>query len=174
MPYNHNMRVPLKELMDELGVGYILSAYETSPWSAYDEEKDITCSAEVRMNNDADEIEAEMQILRNDPKDDEKPIEQIFWLMARPSTKDKWDVVDISIKGDSIKNSSHAVEEKGCGFFRACVQELKMGNMPDIEEILEREMKNNDRYGGSAGGNSNKSPKIKPQNMYDMKGGMGR
>ena len=72
------MRVPLKELLDKLGVGYILSAYETCPWSAYDEEQGITCSAEVRMNNDGDEIEAEMQIMRDNPTGDEKPVEQVF------------------------------------------------------------------------------------------------
>ena len=52
------MRATLKELLDKLGVGYILSAYETCPWAAYDDEQGISCNAEVRMNNDADEIEA--------------------------------------------------------------------------------------------------------------------
>ena len=106
MPYNETMRVPLKEMMDALGVGYILSAYETCPWSAYDDEKDMTCSAEVRMNNDADEMEAEMQILISEPKEGEKPIEQVFWMIARPSTQEKWDVVDIKIKGESIKGTA--------------------------------------------------------------------
>jgi hypothetical protein len=173
MPYNEIMRVPLKEMMDALGVGYILSAYETCPWSAYDEDKDITCSAEVRMNNDADEVEAEMQLLISEPKEDEKPIEQIFYLMGRPSTQDKWDVVEIKIKGESIKGSKHEAEEKGCKFFNACVQELKMGKMPNIEEILEREMKSNDKYGGG-GGSSRKTPKIKPAAVMGMKGGMGK
>ena len=173
MPYNSNMRVPLKEMMDALGVGYVLSAYETCPWSAYDEEKDITCSAEVRMNNDADEVEAEMQLLIANPKGDEKPIEQVFYLIGRPSTQDKWDVADIRIKGESIKGTKHEAEEKGCSFFNACVQELKMGKVPDIEEILEREMKSNDRYGGGAG-SSRKDPKIRPQQLMGVKGGMGR
>lgn len=160
--------------MDALGVGYELSAYETCPWSAFDEEKDLTCSAEVRMNNDADEIEAEMQFVRDDPQGDEKPIEQIYWLLARPSTKGKWDVLDIKVKGSTIKDTTYDWETKGCNFFRACVQELIMGNIPDIDEILAREMKSNEKYGGGAGGGSNKSPKIKPQQLMGMKGGMGR
>jgi hypothetical protein len=45
------MRVDLKTLLDKLGVGYVMSPYETCPWSAYDGEKGITCSAEVRINN---------------------------------------------------------------------------------------------------------------------------
>ena len=174
MPYNEIMRVPLKELMDKLGVGYILSAYETCPWSAYEEERDLTCSAEVRMNNDGDEIEAEMQFVRGNPQGDEKPFEQVFWLLARPSTQDKWDVAEVKIKGESIKGTTYNAEEKGCGFFNACVQELKMNVIPDIDAILEREMKSNEKYGGGATGGSKKAPKIKPQNMYDMKGGMGR
>jgi len=166
------MRVPQKNLMDELGVGYILSAYETCPWSAYDAEKDLTCSAEVRMNNDADEVEAEMQLVRNNPTGDEKAIEQVFYLLARPSTKDKWDVVEVKIKGESYKGAAHESEEKACRFFSACVQELKMDKIPDIDEILEREMKSSDRYGGGAG-SSRKQPKIKPANVMGMKGGGG-
>ncbi len=160
--------------MDRLGVGYELSAYETCPWSSYDDEQDLTCSAEVRMNNDADEIEAEMQFVRGDPQGDEKPVEQLFWLLAKPSTQNKWDVKTINIKCAPIDDTIHSAEEKGCDFFTACVQELKMGNIPDIEAILESTLKNNERYGGGAGGGSNKSPKIKPQMMHDMKGGMGR
>ena len=48
-----------------------------------------------------------------------------------------------------------------------------MGKFPDIEEILEREMKSNDRYGGG-GGSSRKNPKIKPAAVMGMKGGMGK
>ncbi|MEM9469034.1 MAG: hypothetical protein AAF988_02620 [Pseudomonadota bacterium] len=173
MPYNEIMRVPLRDLMDKLGVGYILSAYETCPWSAYDEEKDLTCSAEVRMNNDADEVEAEMQFVRGNPQGDEKPIEQVFYLRGKSSTQDKWDVTDIRIKGENKKNATYNAEEKGCNFFSACVQELKMGNIPDIDAILEREMKDNERYGGGATGGSRKAPKIKPAQVMGMKGGGG-
>ncbi len=172
--YNDVMRVTFKELMDALGVGYELSAYETSPWSAYDDEKGITCSAEVRMNNDADEIEAEMQFLRNSPQGDEKPIEQIFWLWARPSTASKWDVLDVKIRNDAVNNTGYDWEGKSCNFFRACVQELVMGNIPDIDDLLAREMKGTEKFGGRSTGGSNKSPKVKTNPALGMKGGMGR
>lgn len=66
------MRIALKELMEKLSVGYELSPYETCPWMYYDEEKQITCSAEVRMGPGASDIEAEVQFLM----DDDAPYEE--------------------------------------------------------------------------------------------------
>lgn len=167
------MRVPYKELMDALGVGYELSAYETCPWSAYDDAQGLTCSAEVRMNNDGDEIEAEIQFMRDNPGEGESPIEQVFWLFAKPAIAGKWDVVSVKIRGDGEPDGTYNFQEKAVKFFLGCVQELKMGKIPDIDAILAREMKNNERYGGGAGGGGSKSPKIKPQALMGMKGGRG-
>lgn len=167
------MRISLKELLDKLGVGYILSAYETCPWSAYEDEQGVTCSAEVRMNNDGDEIEAEMQMMRENPSGDEKPVEQVFWLLAKPAVADKWDVKTVKVRGENNPENLYDWSEKAVSFFNACVQEIKMGKIPDIEEILAREMKNNERYGGNASGGGSKAPKIKPQALMGMKGGRG-
>ena len=167
------MRATLKELLDKLGVGYVLSAYETCPWAAYDDEQGISCNAEVRMNNDADEIEAEMQFMRDNPKEDEVPIEQIFWLLAKPATGDKWDVKIVKIRGETDPDGQYGWTEKAVSFFDACVQELKMGKVPDIEEILAKEMKGTERFGGVAGGGGSKAPKIKPQALMGMKNGRG-
>lgn len=167
------MRIPLKELLDKLGVGYILSAYETCPWSAYDSEKDLTCSAEVRMNNDGDEIEAEMQFVRNNPQGDEVPIEQIFWLIAKPAVGDKWEVKMVKIRGKDESDGTYNWTEKAVKFFEACVQELKMNKVPDIDEIMAKTLKSNERYGGTDSGGSSKAPKIKPQALLGMKGGRG-
>lgn len=167
------MREPLKILLDKMGVGYVMSAYETCPWSAYDEEQDITCSAEVRMNNDNDELEAEMQFVRDNPKEGEAPIEQIFWLIAKPAVGDKWDVKMVRIHGKEDDDGTYNYKEKAVNFFNGCVQELKMGKIPDIDAILAREMKNNERYGGGAQGGGSKAPKIKPQALLGMKNGRG-
>ena len=165
------MRVPLKELLDNMGVGEMLSAYETCPWSAYDEEQGVTCSAEVRMNSDGDEIEAEGQIMPDVPTEDTPPVEQVFWLLAKPAVGDKWDVKGVKIRGEGNKDGSYGFEEKAVSFFNACVQELKMGKIPDIDAILAREMRNKERYGSGAQGGGNKSPKVKPQNLMSMKTG---
>lgn len=166
------MRVTLKELLDNLGVGYILSAYETCPWSAFDDEKGISCSAEVRMNSDADEIEAELQMMYDEPPEGTSPVEQVLWLLATPATAGKWDVKGVKIRGKGNEENKYGFEEKACAFFHACVQELKMGKVPDIDEILAREMKDKERFGDNSQGGGNKSPKIKPQALLGMKGSM--
>lgn len=65
------MRVELKELMEKLGVDYILSAYETRPWFLYDAEKGITCSAEVRMGPGEEDVQAEIQFLHDEKEGEE-------------------------------------------------------------------------------------------------------
>ncbi len=167
------MRTTLKDLMDNLGVGYVLSAYETCPWSVYDDEAGVSCNAEVRMNSDADELEAEMQFMRDYPKEGEKAVEQVFWLLAKPAVTDQWDVKIVRIKGESQDGTVHAWEEKSVSFFHACVQELKLDKIPDIDEILEREMKSKERFGDSSQGGGSKAPRIKPQALLGMKGGRG-
>ncbi len=65
------MRVELQELLEKLGVNYILSPYETMPWMHYNEIKGITCSAEVRMGKTREDLEAEIQLLRDEDSEDE-------------------------------------------------------------------------------------------------------
>ena len=168
------MRVPLKEMLDKMGVGYILSAYETCPWSAHDDEKGITCSAEVRMDSDGAELEAEIQMMYEDPEEGQEPVEQVFWLMAAPAVQDKWDVKSVKVRGEGNKDNLYAFEEKSVDFFNACVQELKMGKVPDIDALIAQHIKKSERFGDNSQGGGNKSPKIKPQALLGMKGGMGR
>lgn len=78
------MRALVKDLMDSLGVGYILSAYETAPWSAYDDDEGLTCSAEVRMSSDADEMEAEIQFMYDEPTPDKKRLIKFFGYWQNP------------------------------------------------------------------------------------------
>lgn len=179
------MRLSLKDLMDNLGVGYILSAYETCPWSVYQDEDEEgengdettsgqSCNAEVRMNNDADELEAEIQLMRDNPVGDEKPIEQIFWLLAKPATGDKWDVKLARVKNENKTETVHGWEDKAVSFFHACVQELKLDKIPDIEEIYEREMNKKDRFSDNSQGGTSKAPKVNQNPAIRPKGGMGR
>jgi len=165
------MRKELKELLDNLEVGYTLSAYETCPWSAYDDDQGITCSAEVRMNSTEDELEAEMQFMRDTPTGDEKPVEQIFYMLAKPALGKQWDVKAALVKGENNPKELYNWEEKAISFFAACVQALKMDTVPDIEELMERELKKSERFGDQGRGSGSKSPKIKPNALMGMKGG---
>ncbi len=167
------MRVPLKELLEKLAVGYVLSAYETCPWSVYDAEKGLTCSAEVRMNNDGNEIEAELQLMYDEAPAGKLPVEQVFWMYCKPLVAAQWGPTALKIKGKNSVDSVYNWEEKGCNFFAACIQELKMDKVPDIDELLEREITNNEKYAGSRQGGGSKAPKIKPQALLGLKNGRG-
>lgn len=164
------MRVPLKQLLDNLGVGEILSPYETCPWSAYDGEKECTCSAEVRMSPDGDEIEAELQMMYDTPPEGKLPIEQIIHILCKPANE-KWDVTKVFLSLEDPKaDPLYDREGKAVKFFEACVQELKMGTVPDVDELFKTHMKNTESFSGGRGGGS-KSPRMKPMNKPGMKGG---
>lgn len=164
------MRLTFTELLQKLGVGYTLEAYGTCPWSATDFDLEKTCSAEVRMNESADELEAEIQIFYDNPPAGKPGIEQILWLRAKPHVEDKWDVCALRIKQEDWVGKVYNWEEKSCNFFRAVVTELEQGTIPDIDALLEREMKEKEKFGGSRGGNGGKSPKIRPEQILNMKG----
>ncbi len=166
------MRISLRELLDKLGVGYILAAYDSCPWSAYDDEKGISCNAEVRMDADGIELETELLFMRDEPQGDEKPVERIYFLKAIPANGGQWDVKEVLIKGEGNTNDTYAFEEKSVDFFNACVQELKMDKIPDIDALLEKYMKNNERFGKKGGSGGNKAPKIKPAAVMGMKSKM--
>jgi hypothetical protein len=167
------MRDTLSELMERLGVDHALTAYETFPWSAYDMVKGLTCSAEVRMSTGGDEIEAEIQMLLEDPEPGKKPVEQVLWMKATPHVQTKWSVKDLRIKGESWVGKVYNWEEKSCNFFRACTTELNLGNIPDIDALLDREMHDKERFGDQRGSGSGKAPKIRPAQLLDMKKGQG-
>ena len=79
----------------------------------------------------------------------------------------------MKIRGEEQAGSFHGWDEKGCNFFHACVQDLKMNKFPDIEDLLNREMKSGGHFGGGGQGGSSKAPKIKPQALMGLKGGRG-
>lgn len=168
------MPLTLKELTDKLGVGYLLNAYETCPWSLSDSGQSLTCSAEVRMGNDADELEAELQLVHDQPMDDQKAVEQVFFFYTKLQPHGKWSGKIMRIKGQDYVDKIPMWEEKGCNFFNACVQELKMGQMPNIEDLIDREINEN---GGETknmrGGGTSKAPKVRPQKLLGMKQGRG-
>jgi len=185
------MRVKLGKFLENLGVGYTLAPYETYPWLVYDEEKAITCSAEVRMGPNGEDIEAEIQFLHDNPPEEDteteddgeaesggnhiNPIspdgrEQIYWMRAEPITPDQWTVKLLRIKGKSYVNEFHNWEEKGCEVFLSCVGALQMGEVPDIDELIEDKMQDDTMWGGGRRGRiGRKSPKVKPSALMGMK-----
>lgn len=170
------MRIPLKQLMEKLGVSRVLSPYETHPWLHYDAEKGVTCSAEVRMGPRAEDVEAEIQLLKDNPGEDDKNggTEQIMRLRAEPVVTNEWSTKDLRVKGEDFNNRVHDWETKGCNFFRACIEAMQMNEMPDIDALIEKELGDDDFFGGGKKGGrvGRKSPKIKPGALLGMKKGM--
>ncbi|MCK5373964.1 MAG: hypothetical protein KAJ40_01640 [Alphaproteobacteria bacterium] len=62
------MHIEYTELMEILGIGHILSAYETRPWFFHDSKQGIMCSAEIRVGPDTSDIEAEIQFMYDEEK----------------------------------------------------------------------------------------------------------
>ena len=179
------MRVELKELLKKLGIDRVLSPYETQPWLFYDETQGITASAEVRMGPGNEDLEAEVQFIHDEKDEDESEDgestetlppsgrEQIMHMRAIPTTATEWSPTKLDVKGKDYVNEIHDWEGKGCTFFKACVQAMNMGEMPNIDELIEKEL--NDSGGGGGGKRGKigrKSPKIKPNQLLGMKGGL--
>jgi len=164
-------------MLEKLGVSYVLSPYETMPWFYYDEATKTTCSAEVRMGASGDDVEAEIQILKEEEEDDDDSEtgssgrEQIMWMRAEHTGgHDQWGPKLLRIKGKDYVNEFAGWEEKGCDFFRACVESLQMGEIPDVDELVEDNMKDDSFYGGGRRGRiGRKSPNVKPGQLLGMK-----
>lgn len=165
------MRVTLQEVMEKLGVGYTLSPYETCPWAASDIMADKTFSGEVRMNPEGDEVECELQLLSENPETGDSTIEHLLWMQIMPFIQESWSVKNLRIRGENWNNKVYGWEEKSCNLFRACITELALGNVPDFDEMLDREMLSRERFGDQRGGGGGKSPKIRPGQLLNMKTG---
>lgn len=165
------MRVPLNEMMDKLGVGYTLSPYETCPWAASDIMGGTTFSGEVRMSPDGDDIECELQLLNDSAEPGTPSVEQLLWMQIAPFTGNVWTVKNLRVRGESWNSKVSNWEEKACNLFRACVNELALGNVPDFDELVDKEFLKKERYGDSRGGGGGKSPKIRPGQLLNMKTG---
>ena len=157
------MAYSLEELMTKFGVTYNLSPYQTCPWSIYDEDKDITCSAEVRMEPTGKHVEAEIQLLYTDPPEGKSALDQV--LLVKCSLRSgKWQLDDAIIRGDNSFSKTPRWADKICNFFRICVQDIGIGEFPDIEKYMKRELKR-EKEGDRSGGGSSKSPDIQMQNV---------
>ncbi len=167
------MRVTFKDLLEALGIYRILSAYETNPWMLYDDEKGISCSAEVRIGSAAQDAEAEIQFLYDNPEEHNKTNpDQIMLMRIKPTNEGLWAPYYLKIQGEDYINKFSGWEKKGCEFFFACVQAMQMGDLPDIEDLIKKHLKDEDSDRQGRGKIGRKSPKINPANLLGMKKGM--
>lgn len=175
------MRVPLKKMLENLGVRHVMVAYETYPWVYYDEGTATTCSAEVRIGAKADDFEAEVQFLKDDDDDEDsegesgegdrllKPPQQKFFMRGRALKDQTWAPTFASIEKEDYTNKVAEWEEKACALFRACIQAMQMGQLPDIDALVKQEFP--DEWGGRGGRGKigRKSPKVNPGALLGIK-----
>ncbi len=149
------MRASYKELMDMLGVGFELAPYQTRPWFLHDAEQGITCSAEVRVGPGGEDVEVEIQFLydENDARyvEDEKYAEpeQVMLMRFLPSKEQVWMEKLMFVKGEDYASKISEWGERGCTFFNLCIGAIQMGELPNIDELIEQEL--TDRAGGRGG-----------------------
>ncbi len=156
--------------MGLLGVGYDMSPCEIYPWSVHNPQKGETCSAEVRVGFNGEEVEAEILMVYDEPRNG-RTIDQILHLRAVPKDN-KWSVIHLRIKSEDKKGAVFDWETKSCKFFAACVQEIMQGSMPDFDALLEQEFHDNERMGGGGRG-GRKAPKMRADQVLGMKKGGG-
>lgn len=170
------MKGSFKDILEKFAADRELHPYESAFWQASDDDKGITCNAELRVNAYADAFEAEIQWLQMDPNTgDIKKIDQIMFVESRPQMQGLWAIHSARFRGADYVNSTYDWDEKLGRFFRAVVRELKQGKLPDLDAIEKTEMSDGGIMGDRRGDGSGRNVKIKTnQLMYDMKGSRGR
>ena len=95
---------------------------------------------------------------------------QIFFLRIIPTNDGRWMPVMMFLKGEDFVNKINNWEGKARDFFRSCIEAMLMDELPDIEELIEKEL-DDERWGGRGkrGKIGKKSPKIKPAALLGMK-----
>jgi len=80
--------------------------------------------------------------------------------------------IGFSVVGNdkSYVNEFHDWEGKGCDLFRATIESLQMGEIPDFDNLIDENMQEDSLYGGGRRGRiGRKSPNIKPGQLLGMK-----
>lgn len=97
-------------------------------------------------------------------------LEQIMIMRMREVAEKKWGAQALFVKKEDYENKIPDWEEKGCDFFSACVNSIQIGELPDIDLLIKKELKDGN-LGDQRGKIGRKSPKIKPENVMGMKKG---
>lgn len=168
------MRMQLQELLTKLYVFRSIDPYDTEQWSTFNEDVNVTCSAEVRADGYDHEVEAiEAQIIISKQATANEPaITQICYIKAERQKKGDFRVMNAIIRGKEKADSSiYNWAEKSCKFFMLTAQELEKGNLPDFDEIEKQAFEERGRFGDKWGDGDSRTPSINTDQL--MKVGRG-
>lgn len=161
------MKASLRELTDYLGLEHPLNPYDSYPFAAYDAEKSLTCNAEVRMDADGKTVEVEIQFIYDTPPAGGASIEQIMFMKIDQQVNAKWAPQLLRVKKDLMSGKIYDWEKKGCEFFTKVCLALGRGEVPDIDEMIDKIFKASDHLGGGTGGGGSRKPVIRPEQLFD-------
>lgn len=165
------MRVQLQELLAKLYVFRAIDPYDAEQWSAFNEDVNVTCSAEVRVNGygtEIDSIEAQV-IVSKQANADDLPVTQICYISAERQKKGDFKVTSAMVKGvEKAESSVFNWGEKTCRFFMLIAQELERGNLPDFEELEKTAFEERGRIGDKWGDGDSRTPKINTEQLMKI------
>lgn len=162
------MRVSLKELCTKLGVGHLPGPYETVPFSAYDPDGGTTCSAELRMEGSGEEMEAEVQFMREVPAEGQLPMEQVCSIRATLRQDGNWEVEMFRLRGKKFGEEFSDWREKACKLFEEIVSCLKDNEIPDIDDLVKEIFREGE--GADRTGSGGKAPKFRAEKIMSPRG----
>ncbi|MFN3700580.1 MAG: hypothetical protein ACK4VI_03550 [Alphaproteobacteria bacterium] len=96
--------------------------------------------------------------------------QQILKMRILPATEDTWSPTSLLVKGIEYYNKFPNWDEKGIDFFRAAIETMLMGEIPNFDEMIESTLVDDSDWGGGRRGRiGRKSPKANPAALLGMK-----
>ncbi len=168
------MRLSLAELFSKLYVFRNLTPYDTEQWSVYNEDVGAQCSAEVRLEGYADDIEsveAQIIIAYDEPRPNIPPLTQIGYLKAVVQKQGDFTIQTALINNDEKAGSStYDWGNKSLRFFMLVAQALEKDLIPDFEEIEKEAFEERGSFADPMG-DRGKSPKINSEQLLKASSG---
>ena len=164
------MRNSLQKILADMGFKTELKPYETHPWDYLNTQEDTDFSAEVALNGDGTVFGAEIQMIRNaSGKNGGAEVTLVFWMRAMKERDGLFRITGMRVNGNHMEDRYLDWEEKGCKFFRKCIQAIRTGQIPDFKSLEKAIFKESDKSGSLFRGSGSRA--LKAKNIPRMKTG---
>ena len=146
------MQKHLENLLKELGVSDTLDPYSSLPWQVCNDNSDICCSAEIRsLDGETNEIEIELMMQYLNAQGDQKPIDLILWMFIKADPDGTYKIKKCKLRGEDFVGSVSGWEDKIKRFLKTCFARLNRQEIPDIDDLLEKALANEEEDEDSEG-----------------------